>query len=152
LCGVRPERPVGRLPPKKSIPNPYRFGRDDLMLYTITTDGTIRVFCPVLDQPNYLQLHGALDAYSSLPLSFHPSSSKGLSPSAGFVLDREVMCVAFTKVLEDCDKTNDDSGIHRLRGVLDEGWDLFLHVHEDRSLVVGAIAVRAFLFPCKPSG
>ena len=114
------------------------------MLYTITTDGTIRVFLPVLDQPNYLQLHGALDAYSTLPLSFHPSS-RNSTPSAGFVLDREVMSAALTKILKDFDKTNDDSGIHRLREIQDEGWDLFLHVHEDRSLVVGAVAVRTFL-------
>ena len=112
------------------------------MLYTITTDGTVRVFLPVLDQPNYLQLHGALDAYSSLPLLSHPSSSKTSTPSMGFVLDREVMSAAFAKILKDCDKNNDDSSLHRLREIQDEGWDLFLYVHEDRSLVVGAVAVR----------
>lgn len=112
------------------------------MLYTITTDGTVRVFLPVLDQPNHLQLHGALDAYSSLPLSFHPSSSKSSTPSTGFVPDREVMCAVFTRILEDCDKNDDDSGLHRLREIQNEGWDLFIHVHEDRSLVVGAVSVR----------
>lgn len=116
------------------------------MLYTITMDGTIRVFLPVLDQPNYLQLHGALDAYSSLPPSFHPSPSQNLTPPVGFILDREVMCATFTKILEGYGKENDDSGVHRLREIQDEGWDLFLHVHEDRSLVVGAVAVRAFSF------
>ena len=113
------------------------------MLYTITTDGTVRVFLPVLDQPNYLQLHGALDAYSSLPLSLHPSSSKISTPPMSFALDREVVCAAFARILRDCDKNNDDSGLHRLREIQNEGWDLFLHVHEDRSLVVGAVAVRA---------
>lgn len=113
------------------------------MLYTITTDGTVRVFLSVLDQPNYLQLHGALDAYSSLPLSFHPSP-KNSTPPVGFILDREVMSAAFTGILKSHEKNNDDSGIHRLREIQDEGWDLFLHVHEDRSLVVGAVAVRAF--------
>lgn len=112
------------------------------MLYTITTDGTVRVFLPVLDQPNYLQLHGALDAYSSLPLSLHPSSSKNSTPPTGFVLDREVVCAALAGILKDCDKNNDDSGLHRLREIEKEGWDLFLHVHEDRSLFVGAVAVR----------
>ena len=112
------------------------------MLYTITTDGAVRIFLPVLDQPNYLQLHGALDAYSSLPLSFHPSSSGSSKPSTGFILDREVMCAAFTRILKDCDENNDDSCLHRLREIQDEGWDLFLRVHEDRSLVVGAVAVR----------
>ena len=111
------------------------------MLYTITTDGTVRVFLPVLDQPNYLQLHGALDAYSSLPLSFH-HSSKNSTPSTGFILDREVMCAAFTRILKGCDENNDDSCLHRLREIQNEGWDLFLQVHEDRSLVVGAVAVR----------
>jgi hypothetical protein len=117
------------------------------MLHTITTDGTIRVFLPVLDQQNYLQLHGALDAYSSLPLSFHPSSSKNSAPPTGFVLDREVMCAAFARILKDCDKNSDDSGIHRLREIHDEGWDLFLHVHEDGSLIVGGVAVRTSFLP-----
>lgn len=115
------------------------------MLYTVTIDGTVRVFLPVLDQPNYLQLHGALDAYSSLPLSSQPFSSRSSNPSTGFILDREVMCAAFTRTLKDCNKDDDDSGLHRLREIQDEGWDLFLHVHEDRSLVIGAVAVRTSL-------
>ena len=119
-----------------------RCGRDDLTLYTITTDGTVRVFLPVLDQPNYLQLHGALDAYSSLPLLSYPPSSGRPAKSIGFVLDREVMSAAFTRILGHCDKDDDDSGLHRLREIQEESWDLFLHVHEDRSLVVGAVAVR----------
>jgi hypothetical protein len=114
------------------------------MLYTITIDGTVRVFLPVLDQPNYLQLHGALDAYSSLPLSFHPSSDNTTRP-VGFVLDREVVCGAFARILKDCDKNSGDSGVRRLQEIQDGGWDLFLHVREDRSLVVGAVAVRLFL-------
>lgn len=142
-----PERPVGKFTLQYIGPNTYLRCSDDLMLYTITVDGTIRVFLPVLDQPNYLQLHGALDAYSSLPLSFHPCSSKNSIPSAGFVLDREVMCAAFARILEGCDKNDDDSGLHRLREIQNEGWDLFLHVHEDKSLVVGAVAVRtSFLY------
>lgn len=112
------------------------------MLYTITNDGTIRVFLPVLDQQRYLQLHGALDAYSSLPLSFNSSSSKNSVPPAGFVLDREVMCTVFARILKDSNKDNEDSGIHRLREIQDERWDLFLHVHEDKSMVVGGVAVR----------
>ena len=111
------------------------------MLYTVTTDGTIRIFLPVLDQPNYLQLHGALDTYPSLPLSSNSSSLEKPLLSTGFVLDREVMCTVFTRILKDCEE-NDNSGLHRLREIQEEGWDLFLHVHEDRSLVIGAIAVR----------
>ena len=52
------------------------------------------------------------------------------------------MSAAFTGILKDCDKDDDDSGLHRLREIQKESWDLFLHVHEDRSLVVGAVAVR----------
>jgi hypothetical protein len=120
------------------------------MLYTITTDGTVRVFLPVLDQPNYLQLHGALDTYSPLPLSSHPFSPKSSALSTGFILDREVVCAAFTRILNDRNE-NDDSGLRRLREIQDEGWDLFLHVHEDRSLVVGAVAVRTSFFRSKLS-
>ena len=57
------------------------------------------------------------------------------------------MGAAFTRILKDYDKNDDDSGMHRLREIQDEGWDLFLHVHEDRSLVVGAVAVRTFFIP-----
>ena len=55
------------------------------------------------------------------------------------------MCAAFARILKDCDKNDDDSGLHRLREIREESWDLFLHVHEDRSLVVGAVAVRTSL-------
>lgn len=60
----------------------------------------------------------------------------------GFVLDREVMSTAFTRIINDHDKNNDDSAMQRLREIQDEGWDLFFHVHEDKSLVIGAVAVR----------
>lgn len=56
------------------------------------------------------------------------------------------MCAAFDRILADCEKNKDDSGLHRLREIQSEGWDLFLHVHEDRSLVVGAVAVRGSFF------
>lgn len=117
------------------------------MLYTVTTDGTVRIFLPVLDQPNYLQLHGALDAYASLPLSFNPSSSRDSMLPTGFIFDREVMFAAFTRILSGCDKDSDDSGVHRLREIQDEGWDIFFHVHEDRSLVIGGVAVRTSFLP-----
>ena len=112
------------------------------MLYTITTDGTVRVFLPVLDQPNYLQLHGALDAYSSLSLSSHPPPSESPTPSTGFALDREITCTVFARILKDYNENSDDPGLYRLREIQNEGWDLFLHVHEDGSLAVGAVAVR----------
>ena len=111
------------------------------MLYTITTDGTVRIFLPVLDQPNYLQLHGTLDPSSSLPLSLHPSSPGNSAVPRSFILDREVVSAAFTGILKEAKKSDGDSGVHRLREIQDEGWDLFLHIHEDRSLVVGAVAV-----------
>jgi len=53
------------------------------------------------------------------------------------------MSAAFARILKGRDKNDDDSGLHRLREIQEESWDLFLHVHEDRSLVVGAVAVRA---------
>jgi len=36
------------------------------------------------------------------------------------------MCAAFDRILEDRDKNNEDSGLHRLREIQDEGWDLFI--------------------------
>ena len=43
--------------------------RDDLILYTITSDATLRIFLPVLDAPQRLQLHASLDVFTTLPFS-----------------------------------------------------------------------------------
>ena len=93
---------------------------------------------PVLDAPQYLQLHSALDAFSSLPFSLAVKQSN----SGVFWLDREVMSAAFRMLLADSHSTEEDARRRRVREIAEEGWDLFLRVLGDGSLVVQAVAVR----------
>ncbi|EIW64094.1 WD repeat-containing protein [Trametes versicolor FP-101664 SS1] len=110
--------------------------RDDPVLYTITTDATLRIFLPVLDAPQYLQLHSALDTFSSLPFSVASRETN----SSIFRLDREVMNAALKSVLAQPQSAEEDGRRRRIREITDEGWDVFLRVLGDGSLVVQAIA------------
>ncbi|CDO73196.1 hypothetical protein BN946_scf185007.g251 [Trametes cinnabarina] len=110
--------------------------RDDPILYTITTDATLRIFMPVLDAPQYLQLHSALDTSSSLPFSV---ASREVNSSV-FRLDREVMNAAFKIILGQSQNAEDDARRRRIREIVEEGWDIFLRVLGDGSLVVQAVA------------
>jgi hypothetical protein len=123
----------------------FYFGiRDDLVLYTITSDSVLRIFMPVLDSLQYLQLHGAID------IPFTPRSiSKGKQKktdnsniSSIFWPDRKVIGDAFKRILEDVPDDGEDARRRRAREVIDEGWDLFLRVMCDGSVLVTAVAVR----------
>ncbi|KAI0316614.1 WD repeat-containing protein [Amylostereum chailletii] len=109
--------------------------RDDLILYTITADATLRIFFPVLDSPQYLQLHASLDLFSSAPSSCPPKASA----SNIFWLDREVIGDSLSKILRDVSDV-EDAKTRRARDITEEGWDLFLRIVSDGSLVVKAIA------------
>ncbi|KAI0375421.1 WD repeat-containing protein [Pilatotrama ljubarskyi] len=110
--------------------------RDDPILYTITTDATLRIFLPVLDAPQYLQLHSALDTFSSLPFSVASQETN----SSVFRLDREVLNAALKSVLEQSQSREDDARRRRIHDITEEGWDIFLRVLGDGSLVVQAVA------------
>ncbi|RPD64989.1 hypothetical protein L227DRAFT_635288 [Lentinus tigrinus ALCF2SS1-6] len=110
--------------------------RDDPTLYTVTSDATLRIFMPVLDAPQYLQLHTALDAFSSLPFSLALKQTD----SSVFWLDREVMTAAFKTLIADPQPAEEDARRRRVREIAEEGWDLFLRVLGDGSLVVQAVA------------
>ena len=108
------------------------------MLYTITSDSTLRIFLPVLDQPHHLQLHGSLDLFSALP-----SSVPSLGPTSSniFTLDRKLIQDVFAHVLEQGGTDDEDARRRRIREIKEEGWDLFLRILEDGALVVSAVAV-----------
>ncbi|KAJ7076559.1 RAVE protein 1 C terminal-domain-containing protein [Mycena belliarum] len=110
--------------------------RDDLILYTITSDSTLRIFLPVLDSPQYLQLHASLDLFSSIPFSI---SSRLSTSSAIFWLDRQIIGDSISAALKN-ETDLDEARIRRLQEIKDEGWDLFLRVLEDGSAVVTAVA------------
>ncbi|KAJ7786153.1 RAVE protein 1 C terminal-domain-containing protein [Mycena metata] len=110
--------------------------RDDLILYTITSDATLRIFLPVLDSPQYLQLHASLDLFSSIPFIV---SSKLSTDSSVFWLDREVVSDCISATLNN-ETNREHARFRRLQEIKDEGWDLFIRVLEDGSAVVTAVA------------
>jgi hypothetical protein len=117
--------------------------RDDLILYTITSDSTLRIFLPVLDSPQHLQLHASLDPFS-IPFCTPPNV---LAPqSSVFWLDREVISTSFEAILASHPEL-EDGPTKRLREIYDEGWDLFLRVFGDKSIVVTAVAASISSHP-----
>ncbi|EKM61140.1 uncharacterized protein PHACADRAFT_134380 [Phanerochaete carnosa HHB-10118-sp] len=110
--------------------------RDDLTLYTITLDATLRVYLPVIDAPHRMHLHASLDVYSATPSSIasHATSSRI------FWLDREVMSEALVAALSKIKPEQEDGRGRRVSEIQEEGWDLFLRVFSDGSLVVQAVA------------
>lgn len=116
---------------------------DDPILYTTTTNGTLRVFLSVLDAPQRVQLHTALDAASSIPLSSQLNSleeeGRALSSSV-FALDRDAILTVL-KCVENTHSPEEDARSRRIREIAEEGWDLFLRVLADGSFVVQAVAV-----------
>ncbi|KAF5384978.1 hypothetical protein D9615_001393 [Tricholomella constricta] len=117
---------------------PQATSRDDLILYTVTNDSTIRIFLPVLDSPQNLQLHASLDLFSSFPFSI-ASNHLWQLPSTAFWLDREVVGNALKEILKQRIEQDDARG-RRIKEILEERWDLFLRVLGDGSIVVTAVA------------
>ena len=118
--------------------------RPDLTLYTLTSDSTLRIFHPVLDAPQRLQLHAALDATSFL-LSPLASDTPG---SYIFPLDRQVLSQTLTSILDNPpilsnnDPSDENNRRQKLEEIRDQDWDLFLRIMEDGSIVIRGVAVR----------
>jgi hypothetical protein len=140
-CGVLPRPPAGERPPKLKVRAPLSAPtRDSLVLYTVTCDAALRIFIPVLDSPQYLQLHATLDLCSSMPSQ--PLSRQAEKPiSSVFYLNRDVFSRVLTAVLTNM-SDNDDAKIRRIKDIRDGGWDMFMHVLPDGSLSIRALAVR----------
>ncbi|KAH8998842.1 RAVE protein 1 C terminal-domain-containing protein [Lactarius hatsudake] len=111
--------------------------RDGLVLYTVTSDATLRVFTPVLDSPQHMQLHATLD------LSFATASTPPTSPdhltSGVFYLNREIVAQTLTSVLSDT-SDKDDAKTRRVQDIRDAGWDMFMQALPDGSLSIRAVA------------
>jgi hypothetical protein len=76
--------------------------------------------------------------FSSLPLSI--ASQHCDAQSAVFWLDREVVGDALDSIL-DGKPEQEDGRIKRLEEIKNGGWDLFLRVLADGSVVISAVAV-----------
>lgn len=101
---------------------------------------------PVLDSDQHLQLHGAIDMpFNPAPKGKGKASSTSNPPSSVFWLDRKVVGDAMKKVLQEKEKLEggeEDALRRRAKDILDEGWDLFVRVVADGSVLVTAVAVR----------
>ncbi|KAF8913010.1 RAVE protein 1 C terminal-domain-containing protein [Gymnopilus junonius] len=125
-------RPVIKLSWRRSQAS----SRDDLILYSVTSDATLRIFSPVLDAPDHLQLHASLDIYASLPFSV---VSQLQSPeSSVFWLDRKTVENAINSILNNPDQV-DEGRNKRIKEIKDDGWDLFMRILSDGSIVVTAV-------------
>jgi hypothetical protein len=110
----------------------------DLILYSITTDSVLRIFIPIIDSPEYLQLHSSLDLFSALP--FPVALQHANSPSSIFWLDRQTVGTVLNYILKN--SLEEDKGKNkRIQEIQDEGWDMFVRILGDGSLVVTAVAV-----------
>lgn len=102
---------------------------------------------PVLDSLQYLQLHGAIDIpftpKSESKGKDPPNSSKNTPTSSIFWLDRKVIRDTFIAILEEIPEGGEEEEARRRRAreVIDDGWDLFLRVMCDGSVLVTAVAV-----------
>jgi hypothetical protein len=143
-CGVLPRPPAGERPPKlKAHGSLSAPTRDSLVLYTVTCDAALRIFIPVLDSPQYLQLHATVDLCSSMPSQ--PLSRQAEKPISGvFYLNRDVFSSVLTAVLTNM-SDNDDAKIRRIKDIRDGGWDMFMHILPNGSLSIRALAVRNVL-------
>ena len=114
------------------------FYRDGLVLYTVTSDATLRIFTPVLDSPQHMQLHATLGLSSSTASKLPPVSTDH-PVSSVFYLSREIVARALTSVLSDI-SDKDDAKIRRAQDIRDAGWDMFMQALPDGSLSIRAVA------------
>jgi hypothetical protein len=139
LCGVLPRLPAGK--PTQHL-NAYTLSTpstsDAPILYTVTCDATLRIFVPVLDFPQHMQLHATLDLSLSVP-SLPPSRNIGGMPSNVFYLDREIFGnVLKTLLTEESDANN--AKLRRFQDICSGEWDMFMQVFPGGTLTIRAIA------------
>ncbi|KAH9969083.1 WD repeat-containing protein [Russula dissimulans] len=111
--------------------------RDSPVLYTVTRDATLRIFIPVLDSPQRMQLHATLDLSTAAPSLPPPRKMDNLSSNV-FYLDRETFRSVLTTVLKDASDT-DNTKLRRLQEICNDEWDMFMQVIPDGTLTVRAV-------------
>lgn len=108
-----------------------------MCLFTFTSNSVLRVFIPVIDAPNRLQLHATMDHYSFV-------SDKCLSDDEPvppiFWLDR----TALPKPPQPNDSDTPINQGRRLKfeELIHEDWELFAVIDKDGSFTVRALSVR----------
>ncbi|KAG7099019.1 hypothetical protein E1B28_000902 [Marasmius oreades] len=110
--------------------------RDELILYTTTVDSTLRIFLPVLDSPQHLQLHASIELFSSASYSL-VSQQPQYRASTVFHLDGHALRQSLDVLLK---QDLEDTNFRRLRDIKDENWDIFFRVVGDGGIILTAVA------------
>jgi hypothetical protein len=115
-----------------------------MALFTVTSDSTLRIYMPVIDSPQRLQLHASLDLYSCLPYpvisSLIPAGQEQSPPSSIVWLDHQATHAVIKKLLEGS-TDQEATEFKRLQQLREGDWDLFLRVLPDGSLALTSVAV-----------
>jgi hypothetical protein len=122
--------------------------RDDMALFTVTTDATLRIYLPVIDDPERLQLHASLDIFGSLPypaLAAMVPRTELSSPTSSILWLDHAATHAIVKDLIANSASHEDAHVRRLQDIKDGDWDMFLRILMDGSVVVSAVAVRSLI-------
>ncbi|KAF9514679.1 hypothetical protein BS47DRAFT_1392270 [Hydnum rufescens UP504] len=123
---------------------PLSKNSEEACLYTTTSDSVLRIFAPVIDAPNRLQLQASLDRWSFLPHNFD-SADDDLMPSKKpapiFALDRDALCKSLVPlgVVNSPISALDQGRRRKLEELKEEDWELFAYVANDGSLLVRAL-------------
>lgn len=136
--------------PKRTLA--YRLNRDDICLYTMTSDSVIRIFMPVIDAPTHLQLHASLDRRSFTlgdPQSssddwdetYHWHKAKPSVPPI-FWLDKAPFLSRGLHYDEPPGNPElGESRRRKLKKFVDDDWELFAYIAKNGSLIVRALTV-----------
>jgi hypothetical protein len=111
---------------------------DGPVLYTVTCDATLRIFIPVLDSPQYMQLHASLDLSLSVPSLLPPRKIGNISSNV-FYLGSEVFRGVLKTLLTDASHAN-DTKLRRFQDICNGEWDMFMQVFSDGALTIRAVA------------
>lgn len=139
------------LPVIENLQKLTRIPRDEICLYTMTPDSVVRIFMPVIDAPNHLQLHAAIDWRSftsatpqgTMEQQFSKSKT---SPHPVFWLERSTFLPHSSTIEDDVSLNASESEVERgrrrrLQDFAEEDWELFGFVTKQGSLVVRALTV-----------
>lgn len=118
----------------------------------MTPDSVVRVFMPVIDSPNHLQLHAALDRWAFTAGDPEPSSSDDTDADRGsrtkseptpiFWLDRSVFLSGSAHFHETPAASElEESRRRKVKELIEDDWELFAFVSRDGSLIVRALTV-----------
>lgn len=118
----------------------------------MTPDSVVRVFVPVIDAPNHLQLHAAIDRRSftsAVPQDTkeqHNSISDKTSLCPVFWIERSTLLSPSSHIKDEIPEPVSESEVEtgrrrKLKDFEDEDWELFGFVTKQGSLVVRALTV-----------